>query len=105
MSRSAPRRKQFFGDKDGEGRADRAANDPDSLAAELKGIQLGMVAGPLRKPGCCSRLAQPSDQVSIRIENADCWHCEVREALLPPRFAQQRGRREHRSRGWALVGE
>src|SRR5271166_3711056 len=41
--------KQFFSDEDGEGRANRTADDPDAAPAKLKAVEFRMIARPTRK--------------------------------------------------------
>src|SRR5262249_13018995 len=68
-------------------------------------VERRVVAGPaLERP---RRAGSPklANDVSVRVQNADRRHVDGGETLLPPRFAQQRGRPEYRCRRRVLVIE
>jgi hypothetical protein len=62
-----------------------------------------VIAGPGLAPDCLSRAAKMPNDVAVGIQNADGWDCGVRQRFLPPRFAQERARAEHRWHGRTLI--
>jgi hypothetical protein len=86
---------QFFGDQNGEWRADGTADDAHRLAGQFEGIQLRVVTGPAFERLRSAFLSQPPHHVAIRIKDAGRWHRNVGQSFLPPRFAQQCRRAKH----------
>ena len=87
--------KQLLSNKDGEGRTNDPANNPDSVAAEVERVEFGVITRPT-----CERLCRPSapqlaHQVAIRVQNADRGHLRSSKPLLSPCLTQQSCRREH----------
>jgi hypothetical protein len=68
---------------------------------------------PLAKSSSATRTAngaptatcmpKPPHDIAIGVQDADCRNIDGREALLPPRFAQQRRGPENRRRGGVFV--
>jgi hypothetical protein len=86
---SATGGKKLLGDKDGKCRADSTTYDAVFMPCMMKNVQLGMVAGLAAVAAGASSGAQVPHNVAVRIKNADFRNGDVREPLLPSRFAQQ----------------
>src|SRR6266702_3756028 len=105
QQQSAATCEQLFRDQNGKRRADRAADDPDGLLRERERVERGVVAGPALETPRLAGSPEVANDVSVRVQNADERHIDGGETLLPPRFAQQRGRPEYRRRRRVLVIE
>ncbi len=96
---------QFLGDEHGEGGADGSADNADFAAGELEFVELRVVTGPsFHRPGAALS-AQASDNIAVRVEDADGWRREIVQSFLPPRFSQQRRRLEDGARKRIFVVE
>ena len=80
---------QFFGNQDGERRADGAADDPDRLTGQREGVEHGVIAGPVRKRLRLTGLPQPAHDIAVGIQDAERRHIDRCQTLLPPRFPQE----------------
>ena len=78
---------QFFRHQNRKGGSHRPADDTDRLATCLEAVQLGVVAGPAGKTRDFSAGAQGSDEVAIRVQDADARYADCCEILLPARLA------------------
>ena len=94
---------QFFGNQDGERRADGAADDPDRLTGQREGVERGVIAGPIRKRLRLTGLPQPAHDIAVGVQDAERRHIDRRQALLPPRFPQECRGLENRRRRWVFV--
>jgi hypothetical protein len=80
--------KQFLGNKDGERCANRVPDDAYGFSSQIKAVKLGVVAGPRCHPMCLPGSLEVSDDVAVRIKNAnrrDVLDCQM---LLTTGFAQ-----------------
>ena len=96
---------QLFRDKHRKGRADRAADDARRSPAEWKFVQLAVIAGPGVGELRLAAALEAAHDIAVRIEDADVRHAGGRQALLPPRLAQQGDRLEYRGCIRVFVGE
>ena len=96
---------ELLGDQHREGRADGAADDAELDATVLEPMELGVVAGPGGLEPRPARRLEVTDQVAVGVQDANPRHPQVRQALLPTRFAQQVFGAKDRRLRHALVGE
>jgi hypothetical protein len=89
----APAGKQLLSNKDGEGRTDDPANNSDTAAAEVEGVEFGVITRPTSERLCRPSAPQlaPSRH---RVENADWGHLRSSKPLLSavPHAAELPGR-------------
>jgi hypothetical protein len=97
--------KQLLGNKDGEWRANGVADDADGVFRQLKGVKIGMVAGPRREPTCLPAGFEVSDDVAVGIKDAHRRDILDRQMLLTTGFAQQGLRIEDRWLAMVLMIE
>src|SRR5262249_58510985 len=66
---------------------------------------VGGIGGPPGERRGGSGGAEATQDVAVRIEDADRRHIDRRQTLLPPRLAQQRRRRKDRRSAGRFVGQ
>jgi len=87
---------QLLGDEDGKRRSDRASDDPELLAVSLEPVEVRVVAGPRLVFSRRARRRQVTDDVPVRIEDADVRDRALREVLLSSGVLDEGLGREHR---------
>src|SRR5438128_774135 len=103
--KAAAGQEQLLGQEHRERGADRTADDPEAHPSVLELEQFGVVAGPVGRWRRMASPAQGTQNVAVWVEQADLGHVRLRQALLPPRLAQQISRLEDRRGRMLLIGE